>query len=455
MPNRLFSAVFGIAIAVVALAGCSAAVGGPTATPTAAETPFAPTPTFSPSPTPKISASPTPTEGKPAHSNEPRVWEDVAAQIDEIAGLKKPVAVKVRPVSQKGLLEQALALAFPQKAKGEEEVLKAFGFLPPQANLQEIRRRLVSAYLPLALYDPDADAILLSGRSRGGESTLALAYAEAYADAVAWHLTAHPPPCKDDDCALAAEAARVGYASYIAERWFSEYAAAERYARAAQVSSTPQPSPDVPFALARDWDFPQEYGFTFMLGLSRRGPKALTDALKSPPVSSEQVMHPARYPSDEPIPVALPSAQALASALGKGWQEVGRGVLGEWHTYLLLTAALPEESRLLPHTASAAAEGWGGDAYSVLSNGRSRALLVDWRWDSNADTNEFVRAFVRFARGRYGPLHGRACCALFWEGNGRAGVLRYSGRERRAVWAEAPTREQAESLLKLADAPHP
>ncbi len=453
MPSRLFGAVFGIAIAVVAVAGCSAAASRPTATPTAAETRFAPTPTFSPSPTSKISASPTPNEGKPAHSNEPRVWEEVAAQIDEIAGLKKPVAVKVRPVPQKELLERALALAFPQKAKGEEEVLKAFGFLPPQANLQEIRRRLVSAYLPLALYDPDANAILLS--ERGGKAVLALAYAEAYADAVAWHLTAHPPPCKDDDCALAAEAARVGYASYIAERWFSEYAAAEHYAQAAQVSSTPQPSPDVPFALARDWDFPQEYGFAFMLGISRRGHKALTDALKSPPVSSEQVMHPARYPSDKPVPVALPSAKDLASALGKGWQEVGRGVLGEWHTYLLLTAALPEESRLLPHTASASAEGWGGDAYSVLSNGRTHALLVDWRWDSNADTNEFVRAFVRFARGRYGPLRGRACCALFWEGNGLAGVLRYSGRERRAVWAEAPTRKQAESLLKLADAPHP
>ena len=446
-----------VLVVSLALGGCAVpAMPTTLPTPTHTATTPPPTPTATPSPTPSPTPTPTPTlpaGAYPAAQTEAAL-RAVESQIDEIAGLETPVPVSRAVLPEKELLERAARLAFPKSAAGDEAALKAFGFLPPQANLEQARQVLISEAALQAIYDPNSKTIFIAKGAEG--ALLRLAYAETYADAVVYGLAKSAEPCKNDDCALAEDAARTGYAAYLTERWFTEHTTPEERSQIQSAyAATPQPAPDLPFALARDWDFPQEYGFGFMLGLSQHGQKALAAALQKPPLSTEQIIHPERYPDDAPQQVELPDAAELASALGKGWNEAERGVLGEWHTYLLLTAAEPEESRLLPHTAADAAAGWGGDAYAVFTAEGAHALLVDWRWDSKDDTNEFVSAFVRFARGRYGPLSGRECCALFWEGKGVFGVLRYSGRARRAVWAEAPTRKQAEALLRLVDAPHP
>ena len=81
------------------------------------------------------------------------------------------------------------------------------------------------------------------------------------------------------------------------------------------------------------WEQTAGTEFAFQLYLEG-GFKAIDQAFKSPPSSTEQVLHPEKYlAGDEPHSVALPY---LASALGSPWELQDEGVLGELLTRIYL-----------------------------------------------------------------------------------------------------------------------
>jgi hypothetical protein len=71
-----------------------------------------------------------------------------------------------------------------------------------------------------------------------------------------------------------------------------------------------------------------------------------------------------------------PTLPNLAKALGEGWVELEQDTLGEWYVYLVLAKAYNPEFRLFDSLALDAAEGWDGDAYSVLTNDRSGQIAA-------------------------------------------------------------------------------
>jgi hypothetical protein len=107
------------------------------------------------------------------------------------------------------------------------------------------------------------------------------------------------------------------------------------------------------------------------------------------PTSSEQVMHPEKYlVRDAPQPVTLPD---LTPALGQGWYEIERNVLGEigFLAWLL--------DHLDWNAASDGAAGWDGDTYTLWSNGEgSRVLVVRSVWDAPGDAAQFFEAFTEY-----------------------------------------------------------
>ena len=105
------------------------------------------------------------------------------------------------------------------------------------------------------------------------------------------------------------------------------------------------------------------------------------------PQSTEQILHPEKYLSSEaPKPVSLPD---LASQLGGSWEERDAGVLGELLTGIYLGTFLEDDQ------AETAAEGWGGDRYSLFKDDRSRRLMViRFSWDTAEDTDEFFEAYL-------------------------------------------------------------
>ena len=124
------------------------------------------------------------------------------------------------------------------------------------------------------------------------------------------------------------------------------------------------------------------------------------------PVSTEQIIHPERYPDDVPQIVTLPP---LTDTLGAGWRLVDENVLGEFGLQQVLQVGTSQED------AEIASEGWGGDRYAVHWRDDESAFVLVARlaWDTPADADEFLDAYGRFAEDRFGTAPARS------EGNSR------------------------------------
>src|SRR5207253_5202995 len=98
--------------------------------------------------------------------------------------------------------------------------------------------------------------------------------------------------------------------------------------------SGPAPPKTVPRFLVALMDFPYEAGPVFIQALLQRGgSRAVDDAFRHPPVYTEQVLHPDRYPLDKPVSVEVPN---VGPRLGARWKEIEIEQVGEAWLRLLL-----------------------------------------------------------------------------------------------------------------------
>lgn len=136
--------------------------------------------------------------------------------------------------------------------------------------------------------------------------------------------------------------------------------------------------------------FPYFQGMLFTLAVAgQEGWKSVHEAYRAPPMSSEQILHPAKYldasQRDMPQRVTLPKLDAV---LGKSWTPLGGNVLGELQTSIMLKG-LPE--------ATLASAGWDGDRYEIFrrDDGKLGLAFVSI-WDSEQDAKEFAEAYSDF-----------------------------------------------------------
>ncbi len=433
----LFLFLFGL------LTACGPATPFPTATstPAAAATPLPkPTATLTPTTTPH---PPTPTPSRLAP-----MLPALEAEVSRLRGFATPPAVQRVQVSPPTLARRV------QEARQHDPTLpttawQALGLLPREAASPW------PAFAPedgsaWAWFDPQSRTLFFAAPSPAEEDAFRLAYVYAYSRALQPAQAA--APCADlTDACLAARAQAVGDAVFTEYLWF--FAAGEPPSPQATTSSTA--ATPVPPAVTRQQQFPQSAGFRWALMLSQRGQWPLPPtAWEQPPTSTEQILAPARYPHDQPQAVDIPAVDALQHALGPAWRLAGQGDLGVWWLDLMLSAGVTPPSRLPADQALTAVIGWQGGRWVAFRNQDAvPILLAVVQWDTAEDTVAFVKAFVRYARGRYGPLADRAYRRLYWQSAHEAAVLAYDARQRRTVWAFAPNRETAEKLLQAAQAP--
>jgi hypothetical protein len=128
-------------------------------------------------------------------------------------------------------------------------------------------------------------------------------------------------------------------------------------------------------------------GLPFVHWARRRGGwRAVDDAWRSPPISTEQLLHPEKYVAREAaltVPVPLPPP-------GSGVPVVYRDVQGEQAVRLLLEEWMPMKA------ARMAAGGWGGDRLAVYANDERTFVAWHIRYDDAAAAE---RGFQAFARG--------------------------------------------------------
>jgi tetratricopeptide (TPR) repeat protein len=130
--------------------------------------------------------------------------------------------------------------------------------------------------------------------------------------------------------------------------------------------------------------FPYIKGLEFVMALYQRdGWDYVNQAYADLPKSTEHILHPQSYIDGEmPIDVSLLD---FSSALSDEWQIIEENVLGELGIQLMLAEYLG------PAAAMQAAEGWGGDRYTLLYNQNEDvySLVVKTTWDDLEQSDEF------------------------------------------------------------------
>jgi hypothetical protein len=131
--------------------------------------------------------------------------------------------------------------------------------------------------------------------------------------------------------------------------------------------------------------FPYLRGMVFCSKLTNDGGwEAIDVAYDSPPLSTEQVLHPEKYRLKPDAPMAVDLGKL---EIPSEWKEVTRNVAGEFQIAVLLAK----------HHGKAAGAGWDGDGFAAFE-GPQGELGLAWlsTWDSDDDAKEFARSYARF-----------------------------------------------------------
>ena len=137
--------------------------------------------------------------------------------------------------------------------------------------------------------------------------------------------------------------------------------------------------------------WPYTTGFAFIQRLDEQGGTAqVNEALTTFPVSTEQIIHPERWPNDTPQPLDIPD---LGPALGGGWKDLDVMMVGELWLQQMLVLGIGQSQ------ADRATTGWDGGLYRAWANGSSTAIVLRTVWDTPTDAREFADAMDAWVMG--------------------------------------------------------
>lgn len=345
----------------------------------------------------------------------------------------------------------------PEEAAYDVIVLNAFGLLLPEFDLHSMYVDLFSEQVA-GFYDDETNEMVVV-QENGFQTLERLTYAHEYVHALQDHnydfeeiLGITDEACEADSERCAAIQALVeGDASFTEIEWFFEFTTIEDQAELfAAVDEINSPILDsAPLFLQEDFLFPYTYGLEFVQSLHDRGGWAAIDAaFLNPPVSTEQIIHPTRYPNDVPIEIEHPD---ILPILGEGWENIDTGVMGEWYIYLILAYGIDPDARQDEIIAMSAAKGWGGDMYTVYWNPalKQTAMLMDILWESDGETEEFAQVFLNYAVTRFGEAHTIQEDLHTWQTQDGFHMLQIQGNH--SIWIFAPSQEIADSILDSLD----
>jgi hypothetical protein len=334
--------------------------------------------------------------------------EEVARLVDEVAGLRGIEPEGPIPYRLLGSDDALAGRLEPDpddpsliaRAEAEAELLVRLGLVEPGTDVLALIRDALASQIA-GYYDTDTRSLTVIDADGELDAVARLTLAHEVQHALQdqrWGLDRLLEATGDDaDRASALTALVEGDATVVMTLWALRNALGDLTSD----MTIPELGEDealmrLPPILLRQLLFPYVDGTTFVM--SRWGPggwQAIDAIWDDPPVSSEQVMHPERYPDDVPSPVDIGDP---AARLGPGWSvaselvlgEVGTGVWvadgAEWDpmSFSLAGVQLPRAE---------AAEGWDGDR-AVLLEGPDGTWAVLWQtaWDGEADAAEFAAA---------------------------------------------------------------
>ena len=195
----------------------------------------------------------------------------------------------------------------------------------------------------------------------------------------------------------------------------------------------------IPHYMRRGLVFPYVGGLDLLVRVMRKSGFPGFDKLhRSLPQSTEQLLHPERYPKDRPIAVEF----ALPTEVLDGYKVALRNRLGELGMRFLVSP-LGDNDAL----AAKLSAGWGGDRYAYLRRGEKEAVVMAVAGDDLAAAGRTLKLLQASLSNRYSkaPVVGPVGAAqsdgfsLRWEQAGRC-----------VAWVEAPIDSPSQAWLKAA-----
>ncbi len=342
---------------------------------------------------------------------------------------KRPVNKAVRTEKQlraflkKEIFEEELGQG---KLKRNQWMLQTVGLLPKGMDLGKTILDVLLNQIG-GFYDPKQNSFFMMEKTaRLGDflNRVMIAHELTHALDDQYHdLNSIMKKCsKTEDGGFAIGAVVEGSATTLMTRWSMEnMASAGRKGMMAQMKAEQERSKAFFEAPPYFWTLAAKYvmGMRFLVGggnvvqiakklrtMPHGVAKQVDQALKNPPLSSEQILHPEKYwnPEKLDLPITIANRKevqaAILSTLGGG-KVIGEETLGE-----ILCAILtrPQKKKLNPNLMNSAsfwtnqaARGWGGDDLIMVQNALGKKGIV-WitLWDRPKDADEFAKAYGRY-----------------------------------------------------------
>jgi hypothetical protein len=453
-----------IVIATLTLVGaaCNTLILSPTAT-TEPPTNTPPPPTLTPAsiltPQPQETALATEVIICELDSEAVSEMDEIEGQVRILRGLQQTRQIDREFLTQVQLrqrvIDDFLADFTQEEAFVDAHVLALFGLLERDFDLWNFYADLFTEQVAGFYDDEDEEMAVICGADFGGPERITFAheYTHALQDQIydlEEGLGYNDDLCEADSERCAAIQALIeGDATLLEEQWLRTYATQEDLADLMEfITSYESPVFDsAPQFLRQDLLFSYIAGLNFVKTLYLDGGWAAVDAAYlNPPLSTEQILHPERYPADVPVWLEVPD---LSAALGNEWREIDRGVVGEWDIQAVLNEFLPKA------VAADAAMGWGGDYYLAFYNEDkdTDALVLVSQWDTMQDVHEFDAAFRDYGDARFGARETSSSYEVSW--HGEAGYVIFERRSNQALWILAPDVETGQALRQAITFPAP
>ncbi len=327
---------------------------------------------------PAMSASPT---GKSGAADFAAAADEVLAQMSEITGLALRSPLKKSLRSREEIRAHVIQEMNEDKGAAERYAgarsAEAFALLPKGFDLDSFMVDLLTEQIA-GLYDPKAHEFYVADWIPIDDQRMVMAHELTHAledqhfQIEAWAKAARP----NDDGELAREAVLEGSAmaamvEYLLQgsgRSLQDLPDIDPAMLIGDMTETPLLKKAPPF-LKDALIFPYLDGLTFSGAvLKPTGWQGLSAIFTKPPVSTQQIMHPALYTSGKvPALVSLPS---IEKSLGADCAKLEENVMGEFGWKEVLKQFLDEPR------AKALSAAWDGDRYAVYEQKQTKRLLL-------------------------------------------------------------------------------
>ena len=342
-----------------------------------------------------------------------------------------------------------------ESADSDVELLSALGLLDPNFNLLTFYKDLYAEQVAGYYDNITKEMYVISDSSFGGMERMT--YAHEFTHVLQDQnydfengLEYNDAKCSADSEYCAAVQALIEGDAVLSEyTWFAKYGTEKDRQQIIDFQNSYQ-SPvydSAPAYMKLDFIFAYDQGYEFVNSLySDGGWDAVDAAFANPPVTTEQIIHPEKYPDDVPVKVELPNIQ---SALGRGWQEMEASTMGEWYTYLILGSGYDPAFQLNDDEAKSASEGWGGDTYAFYKDAVSSQIVFIWisQWDTSNDLDEFAAASLDYGTARWGTPTKDEHGIYTWQSTDNGLVyMRQTGTQ--MIWLMAPNSSIQKTVIE-------